>query len=118
WRALARQCRNMEDRSVIEELQLTPKLFVEALDEVVALPPHEVPLVGDDDDAASRLIRLAGDGRVLIGGALRRVDDQHDDVGRLDGTAGEQHADRLHLPAPADASRPPDSCRIDNAELA
>ena len=45
-----------------------------------SLALHQIPLVGDDDDAAAGAIGLAADRRVLIGGALDGVDQQRDDV--------------------------------------
>ena len=46
-----------------------PQGVVERRDELGVLRLHEIPFVGDDDDAASGAIRFAADRRVLIAGA-------------------------------------------------
>ena len=68
-RALPGRGRDVEDRRVVQELQLPPQLVVEFLVVVGAPAFHQVPFVRRDDDAAARFVRLAGNGAVLVGGA-------------------------------------------------
>jgi hypothetical protein len=117
-RALAGRRRDVQQRCIVEKLQLPPERLVEGLHELGTVVLHQVPFVRRDDHAASRLVGFSRDGRVLVGRPLRGVDDKHDDVRRFDRSLCQQHADRLHLSAARHPSRPPDSRRVDDAELA
>lgn len=63
------------------------------------LVPRVVDLVGDEKDRLRRLAQHAHDVLVGRGGAHRRVDDEEDDVGELDGDL------RLHRDRAVDALR-------------
>ena len=76
---------------------------VEALAQVVEVDLLDVPLRDDHDRRAARLARLVGDVQVLLGEALRRVDQHERDVGVL---------------APRAARAPPTSTRPAGAACA
>ena len=57
-----------------------------------------VPLVDDDDHAATRFQNRAGDMLVLLRDAVKGIDHQQGDVRPLDGPNGAQHAVFLHAP--------------------
>jgi hypothetical protein len=115
-RALAGQRRDVQDRRVVEELQLLPQLVVELLREVRPAPLHQVPLVHRDDDPAPGLVGGPGDGGVLVGGPLGGIDEQHRDVRLVDRPLRQHDADRLDLAAARHAPRPADAGRVDDAE--
>ncbi len=54
----------------------------------VGLAALVVDLVGDEDDGLARAAQQLDDGLVVVGGADRGVDDEHDDVGEVDGDLG------------------------------
>ena len=106
----------MENRRVVEELQLVAHVLVEDLRGVGALLFHQVPLVRGDDDAAARLLRGAGDGAILIGRPNGGIEHEHDDIGALDGALGEQDAQRFDLRL-RDLAGPANAGGVDDAEL-
>ena len=114
-RALSCHCGNVENRREVQELQLVAQVFIEFLGGVFALILHQIPLVGGDNHAAAGVFRCAGDGAVLIGRALRRINHQHDDIGALDRATAKQHADRFDLRL-RDLARLANTRRINNAE--
>ena len=70
----------------------------------VGLAALVVDLVGDEHDRLARPAQQLDDGLVVVGGADRRVDDEHHDVGELDGDLGllghpQVDAGRVGLPA-------------------
>src|SRR6185436_20815770 len=60
----------------------------------------------------------AGDGGVLVGRALDRVDHENGDIGLFDRPAGDHHADRLHLARARDAAGTADPRGVDDTEQA
>ena len=118
WRALAGQCGDVDDRRVVEKLQVETQLVVERLCKVLPLAFHEVPFVHRDNHAAPSPLRFACDGAVLIGRAERRVNHQYDEIGIRNRTSGQQDAHRFDGSRARHAAGFADSCRVDDAELA
>ena len=82
--ALAGRRRDVQQRRVVQELQLAPQLLVELFRELRAAALHQVPFVGGDDDAAAGLLGFAGDRRILVGRSFGGVDHEDRDVGLFD----------------------------------
>ena len=105
---LAGLCGDEDDRRIGHEGEILLELRAVFLHRLVVLFDG-VPLIDRDDAALARLVRDAGDLRILLGEADRRVDQDHADVGAVDRHLGAQIAvvldGVLHLALAAQAGR-------------
>ena len=76
--ALLRQCRDGDDRGVVEELEAVAHLLD---DLVILLLGSEVPFVQDDEAGEAVLVDQAGDLLVEVDEGVARVEDEQGDVG-------------------------------------
>ena len=92
--------RDEDHRRVTEELQVVARLFFEDRHfsgglAVGAVDRDRVPLIDDDDDGASGLVRVTGDRRVERGDAFGGIDDDQCHIGGFEMLARHDHRELL-----------------------